>query len=275
MQIHVGFEMIYDCPQPTPMIFNLNVHFTRVSDLVGREALVVDPPVLMEPYRDGFGNWCTRIVASKGRTRVSADALVNDTGLPDAVIPHAQQIPVQNLPLDTLVFLLGSRYCETDRLSDTAWALFGQTPTGWPRVQAICDYVHSHITFGYEHARMTRTALEAFHDRTGVCRDFTHLAVAFCRCMNIPARYCTGYLGDIGLPPVDDPMDFSAWFEVFLDGQWHTFDARHNTPRIGRVLIARGRDAADVALSNTFGDNTLTGFRVWTDEVSTKSNSAA
>ena len=251
MHIHVGFEMIYDCPQPTPMIFNLNVHFTRVSDLVGRDDLVVDPPVPMAAYRDGFGNWCTRIVAPTGRTRVSADALVNDTGVPDVIVPEAQQIPVPDLPEETLVFLLGSRYCETDRLSETAWNLFGQTPTGWGRVQAICDYVHRHLTFGYEHARMTRTALEAFHDRTGVCRDFTHLAVAFCRCMNIPARYCTGYLGDIGVPPVDEPMDFSAWFEVFLGGQWHTFDARHNTPRIGRVLIARGRDAADVALSNT------------------------
>jgi transglutaminase-like putative cysteine protease len=267
--IHVGFEMIYDCAQPTPMIFNLNVHFTRVSDLVGRDDLVVDPPVPMAAYRDGFGNWCTRIVAPTGRTRVSADALVHDTGLPDVIVPQAQQIPVPDLPEDTLVFLLGSRYCETDRLSETAWNLFGQTPPGWSRVQAICDYVYRHITFGYEHARMTRTALEAFHDRTGVCRDFTHLAVAFCRCMNIPARYCTGYLGDIGVPPVDEPMDFSAWFEVFLGGEWHTFDARHNTPRIGRVLIARGRDAADVALSNTFGPATLTSFRVWTDEVPT------
>ena len=269
MQIHVGFEMIYDCPQPTPIIFNLNIHFTRVSDLVGRDDLVIDPPVPMAAYRDGFGNWCTRIVAPKGRTRVSADAVVNDTGLPDVIVPHAQQIPVPDLPVDTLIFLLGSRYCETDRLSETAWNLFGQPPTGWGRVQAICDYVQRHITFGYEHARMTRTALEAFHDRTGVCRDFTHLAVAFCRCMNIPARYCTGYLGDIGVPPVDEPMDFSAWFEVFLGGQWHTFDARHNTPRIGRVLIARGLDAADVALSNTFGPATLTSFRVWTDEVPT------
>jgi transglutaminase-like putative cysteine protease len=267
MHIHVGFEMIYDCPQPTPMIFNLNVHFTRVSDLVGRDALVFEPPVPVAAYRDGFGNWCTRIVAPKGPTSVSADALVNDTGVPDVIVPQAQQIPVPDLPEETLVFLLGSRYCETDRLSETAWNLFGQIPTGWGRVQAICDYVHRHLTFGYEHARMTRTALEAFHDRTGVCRDFTHLAVAFCRCMNIPARYCTGYLGDIGVPPVDEPMDFSAWFEVFLGGQWHTFDARHNTPRIGRVLIARGRDAADVALSNTFGPATLTSFSVWTDEV--------
>ncbi|WOR06810.1 transglutaminase-like domain-containing protein [Mycobacterium marinum] len=249
------------------MILNLNVHFTRVSDLVGRDDLTIGPPVPMAAYRDSFGNWCTRIVAPKGRTRVSADALVNDTGLPDPIVPQVQQIPVQDLPEETLVFLLGSRYCETDRLSETAWKLFGKTPPGWGRVQAICDYVQQHVTFGYEHARMTRTALETYYDRTGVCRDFTHLAVAFCRCMNIPARYCTGYLGDIGVPPVDDPMDFSAWFEVFLGGHWHTFDARHNTPRIGRVLIARGRDAADVALNNTFGPNTLTSFRVWTDEV--------
>ncbi|WP_370071015.1 transglutaminase family protein [Mycobacterium sp. MAA66] len=228
---------------------------------------MIDPPVAIESYRDSFGNWCTRIVAGKGRTRIWADAFVNDTGNPDPISPQAQQIPVPDLPEETLIFLLGSRYCETDRLSEVAWDLFDQVPTGWGRVQAICDYVHGHITFGYEHARMTRTALEAFYDGTGVCRDFTHLAVALCRCMNIPARYCTGYLGDIGVPAVDDPMDFSAWFEVFLGGQWHTFDARHNTPRIGRVLIARGRDAADVALANTFGPAELAGFRVWTDEV--------
>jgi transglutaminase-like putative cysteine protease len=267
MRIHVGFEMIYDCPQPTPMIFNLSVHFTRVSDLVGRDDLVVEPPIPMTAYRDGFGNGCTRVVAPKGRTRLSADTLVNDTGLADVIVAGAQQIPVPELPVDTLVFLLGSRYCETDQLSETAWNLFGQAPTGWGRVQAICDYVYRHIRFDYANARATRTALEAFNEGTGVCRDFTHLAVAFCRCMNIPARYCTGYLGDIGVPPVDDPMDFSAWFEVFLGGQWHTFDARHNTPRIGRVLIARGRDAADVALSNSFGPATLTSFKVWTDEV--------
>jgi transglutaminase-like putative cysteine protease len=267
MQIRVGFEMIYDCPQPTPMIFNLNVHFTRVSDLVGRDDLMVDPPVPMAAYRDSYGNWCTRIVAPAGRTRVCADALVNDSGVPDVIAPQAQQVSVPDLPEDTLLFLLGSRYCETDRLSETAWNLFGQAPTGWGRVQAICDYVHRHITFGYEHARMTRTAFEAFYDKTGVCRDYAHLAVAFCRCMNIPARYCTGYLGDIGMPPPYGPMDFAAWFEAFLDGRWYTFDARNNMPRIGRVLIARGRDAADVAISNAFGPNTLTSFRVWTDEV--------
>ena len=267
MKIRVGFEMIYDCPQPTPMIFNLNVHFTRASDLIGRDNLTFDPSVPVASYRDSFGNWCTRIVAPKGRTRVGADALVNDSGLPDVVVPQARQLAVQDLPEEALLFLMGSRYCETDRLSETAWNLFGNGPTGWGRVQAICDYVNRHITFGYEHARMTRSALEAFHDRTGVCRDYAHLAVAFCRCMNIPARYCTGYLGDIGIPPPYGPMDFAAWFEAYLDGQWHTFDPRNNVPRIGRVLIARGRDAADVALSVTFGLNTLAGFKVWTDEV--------
>ena len=267
MQIRAGFELVYDFPQPTPMILNLNVHFTRVSDLVSRDDLVFDPPVPVSAYRDSFGNWCTRIVAPKGRMRISADALVNDSGSPDVVAAHARQLPVEDLPEETLLFLLGSRYCETDRLSDTAWKLFGQTPTGWGRVQAICDYVHRHIVFGYEHARMTRTALEAFHDKTGVCRDYTHLAVALCRCMNIPARYCTGYLGDMGTPLPHGTPDFAAWFEAFLDGHWYTFDPRNNVPRIGRVLIARGRDATDVAISSTFGPNKLTSFKVWTDEV--------
>jgi transglutaminase-like putative cysteine protease len=266
MRLRLGFEMIYDCPQPVPMIFNVHVHFTRASDLVGRDDLMIDPPVPIAGYRDSFGNWCTRIVAPQGRTRISVDAIVNDPGLTDAVVPQARQMPVNDLPEETLQFLLGSRYCETDRLSVTAWNLFGQAPTGWGRVQAICDYVHRHITFGYQHARRTRSALEAFHDRTGVCRDYAHLAVAFCRCMNIPARYCTGYLGDIGVPP-DGPMDFSAWFEAFLEGRWYAFDPRNNTPRIGRVLVARGRDASDVAISTTFGPNALTSFRVWTDEV--------
>lgn len=267
MRIRVGFEMSFECPRPTPKIFTVNVHSSRFSDLIGRDELRFDPPVPVSAYRDGFGNWCTRIVAPQGTLRVSADALVNDSGLPDTIVPDARQMPVPDLPEETLQFLLGSRYCETDRLSNTAWELFGQGPTGWARVQAICDYVHRHITFGYENARMTRTALEAFDEQVGVCRDYTHLAVAFCRCMNIPARYCTGYLGEIGMPPPYGPMDLAAWFEVYLDGHWHTFDARNNIPRIGRVLIARGRDAADVAISNSYGPNTLTSFRVWTDEV--------
>ncbi len=270
MQIRVGYELIYECPQPTPMILTLNVHSSRVSDLVAPDYILTDPPTPMTAYRDGFGNWCTRIVAPPGDTRISTDAVIRDSGLPDAVEPGAPQHAVEELPTDTLVYLLGSRYCETDRLSETAWALFGQTPLGWPRVQAICDFVHNHLNFDYMQARATRTALEAYEERKGVCRDFTHLAVAFCRCMNIPARYCTGYLGDIGVPPSADPMDFSAWFEVYLGGRWHTFDARNNIPRIGRILIAQGRDAADVPLSNTFGPNILRGFKVWASEVETQ-----
>jgi transglutaminase-like putative cysteine protease len=249
------------------MILTLNVHFSRVSDLVIPDHIVTSPPTPITAYRDGFGNWCSRIVAPPGEIRISTDALINDCGLPDAADPSSTQHAVQDLPAETLVYLLGSRYCETDRLSETAWALFGQTPLGWPRVQAICDFVHGHLAFGYQHARATRTALEAFNEGVGVCRDYTHLAIAFCRCMNIPARYCTGYLGDIGVPIAPDPMDFSAWLEAYLGGRWHTFDARNNMPRIGRVLIAQGRDAADVPLSNTFGPNVLKSFRVWTDEV--------
>ena len=267
MQLRVGFDMSFDCPQPTPMIFTLNVHFTRVSDLVGRDDLKFFPPVPVRGYRDSFGNWCTRVVAPKGRMRVTANAVLEDSGEPDVYVPDAPQVRVQDLPEESLLFLLGSRYCETDRLSDTAWKLFGDGPTGWGRVQAICDYVHNHIVFGYEHARMTRSALEAWHDRTGVCRDYAHLAVAFCRCMNIPARYCTGYLGDVGVPPPYGPPDFAAWFEAYLGGQWYTFDARNNTRRIGRVLIARGRDASDVAISNSFGPSALVEFAVIADEV--------
>lgn len=267
MKIRIGYELIYDCPQPTPMILTLNVHFTRVSDMLVPDHLVADPPVPMSAYRDGFGNWCTRIVAPRGLLRLSTDAVVRDSGLPDTVVPEARQIPVEALPDDTLQFLLGSRYCETDRLSDIAWSLFGDAPTGWARVQAICDHVHGHIEFGYQHARSTRSAWEAFHEGVGVCRDYAHLAITFCRCMNIPARYCTGYLGDIGMPPPYGVMDFAGWFEAYLDGQWYTFDPRNNMPRIGRVLIARGRDAADVPISNAFGSSILQRFEVRTDEV--------
>lgn len=267
MQIRVGYELRYECPQPTPMILTLHIHYTRVADVVVPDHLITTPSVPITSYRDGFGNWCSRIVAPSGEIRLFADGVINDTGIPDVAAPHAQQHAVQELPEETLVFLLGSRYCETDKLSQAAWDLFGNTPTGWGRVQAICDFVHQHITFGYEHARPTKTAWDAFQERNGVCRDYAHLAVAFCRCMNIPARYCTGYLSDIGTPPPYGPMDFAGWFEAYLGGQWHTFDPRNNAPRIGRVLIARGRDATDVALTNTFGPNTLKSFKVWTDEV--------
>ncbi|MGZ5203862.1 MAG: transglutaminase-like domain-containing protein, partial [Caldimonas sp.] len=247
MQIRVGFEMAYVCPQPTPMLLALNIHYSRASDLVRPDHLVTDPPVPITSYRDMFGNWCSRIVAPAGRIVLSTDAVVNDTGLPDVVVPTAVQVPVEQLPESTLVYLLGSRYCETDQLSDVAWQRFGSGPTGWARVQAVCDFVHNHIEFGYHHARRTRTAWEAYNEGVGVCRDYAHLAVAFCRCLNIPARYCTGYLGDIGMPPPYGPMDFAGWFEAWLGDRWYTFDARNNMPRIGRVLMARGRDACDVA----------------------------
>ena len=267
MKIHIGYELIYDCPQPTPMILALSVHYTRFSDMILPDHLITDPPIPLTAYRDNYGNWCSRIVAPKGQIKLTANGFVRDSGQPDVVVPQARQMPVEALPDETLVFLLGSRYCETDRLSEIAWQLFDKSPTGWARVQAICDYVNRYISFGYEHARCTKTAWEAFQEKTGVCRDYAHLAITFCRCMNIPARYCTGYLGDIGMPPPYSPMDFAGWFEAYLDGHWYTFDARNNIPRIGRVLIARGRDAADVAISSTFGPNTLVSFKVWTDEV--------
>lgn len=269
MRISAGCEIIYDCPQPTPMLLVITPHPSRDPDLVGPHQVSFDPPIQARNYQDGFGNVCTRIVAPPGRLVISTRLLIEDSGAPDAIDRTASQRPVEELPDEMLIYLLGSRYCDTDRLLDIAWSLFGQGPTGWDRVQAICDYVHERITFGYEHARATRTASEAFAERRGVCRDYAHLAVALCRCVNIPARYCTGYLGDIGVPPPYGPMDFAAWFEVYLDDRWHTFDARNNEPRIGRVLLARGRDATDVAIATTFGPCTLSAFSVFTDEVVT------
>jgi transglutaminase-like putative cysteine protease len=267
MQIRVGYELVYRCPQPTPMILTLNIHYSRASDLAKPDYMLVQPSVPVQAYRDLFGNWCSRIEAPEGLIRFTSDALVNDSGKPDVVAPWARQRPLSSLPSDSLVFLLGSRYCETDLLSETAWKLFGGTPPGWARVQAICDFVHNHISFGYEYASPMKSAFQVYGDGRGVCRDYAHLAIAFCRCLNIPARYCTGYLGDIGLPPPYAEMDFAGWFEAYLEDGWYTFDARNNEPRIGRVLLARGRDAADVAISTSFGPNTLEKFKVWTDEV--------
>jgi transglutaminase-like putative cysteine protease len=267
MKIRAGYQISYDCPQPTPMILQLNVHPSRERDLVELDRIRLDPPLPMTTYNDGFDNLCHVIRAPQGRIIMSADFVVRDSGKPDVVRPGAKQYALEDLPVDTLVFLLGSRYCETDRLMQVAWSLFGKIPKGWPLVQAICDFVHGHITFGYVHASATRTAFDAYTERRGVCRDFAHLAVTLCRCMNVPARYCTGYLGDIGVPPEDTPMDFSAWFEVYLGGRWYTFDARHNTPRIGRILMGRGRDATDVAITTSFGVCKLTSFTVVTDEI--------
>jgi len=249
------------------VIMMLNIHYTRVSDLERPDHIVIAPSVPISGYRDGFGNWCSRILAPAGDMRISTDTVVKDSGRPDQKISHAVQVPVELLPEDALVFLIASRFCDSDRLLDLAWTHFSDTNPGWARVQAICDFVHERIAFGYEHARVTRSASEAYEEKRGVCRDYAHLAVAFCRALNIPARYCTGYLGDVGVPPPYSPGDFAAWFEAYLGGQWHTFDPRNNVPRIGRVLLARGRDAADVAITTTFGPNTLNGFRVWTDEI--------
>jgi len=266
MKIRAGYKISYECPQLTPMIAMLNVHPSRVQDLVTPDDLILEPPVPANSYRDGFGNVCHVIHAPKGRLTISSDFVIRDSGKPDDVAPDAEQYALEKLPVETLVYLLGSRYCETDLFTELAWAKFGNVRKGWPLVQAICDYVHNHLTFGYEHASPTKTAWQAHSERRGVCRDFAHVAITLCRCMNVPARYCTGYLGDIGVPPEPDPMDFSAWFEVYL-GRWYTFDARHNTPRVGRILMARGRDATDVAIVTSFGPCKLANFHVITDEL--------
>jgi transglutaminase-like putative cysteine protease len=267
MRVSIGCRLRYSFPQPTPMIAMLNVHYSRFGDLERADYLVTSPSVPLESYRDGFGNWCTRMLAPEGDFTLSTDGIFRDTGQPDPVFPDAQQHAVQDLPFETLVFLQGSRYCDTDLLSEEAWRLFETTEPGWSRVQAICDFVHGHVRFDYMQAKATRTASQAMAEQQGVCRDFAHLAIALCRCMNIPARYCTGYLSDIGEPLPHPPGDFAAWMEVFLSGEWHMFDPRNNKPRFARILIARGRDAADVPLTQTFGENTLTEFKVWTDEL--------
>jgi transglutaminase-like putative cysteine protease len=267
MRIRCGYQIAFDCPNPTPMLLLVRIHPSRRPDLLTPEHIEYLPALGMSEYIDRFGNCCTRILAPAGRTTFRSQFIVADTGLLDVHNPHARQIPVEWLPEEKLMYLLGSRYCETDRLSDIAWSLFGNTPLGYGRVQAIVEFVHNHIRFDYQQARPTRTAYDAYIERVGVCRDFAHLAVTFCRCMNIPARYCTGYLGDIGVPISPDPMDFSAWFEVFLDGAWYTFDARHNRARIGRVLMGRGRDATDVAIATCFGQNALAEFTVVTDQL--------
>jgi transglutaminase-like putative cysteine protease len=267
MRLRTGYELIYNFPQPTPIILVVNVHESRAHDLESPDRLTAEPAVPITTYRDNFGNQCTRLLAPAGRLRLTADFVVNDSGLPDEITPAAWQDAVDDLPEDTLVYLLGSRYCETDLLSNTAWQLFSHITPGYPRAKAICDYVHNHIAFNYQNARATRTAAQAFDERTGVCRDYAHLAIAFCRCMNIPARYCTGYLSDLGTPPPYPPGDFAAWFEAWIGGRWHMFDPRNNVPRMGRILMARGRDASDVAIATTFGPNFLESFRVWTDEI--------
>ena len=282
MLIRHGYEITFGCEQPTAMVTQLSVHDERLGDVRAPEVFFTTPAIPTSTYHDLFGNTCRRFVAPAGDLTLWSDSIIEDSGAVDPYVPGAIQHDVGDLPDDCLIYLMGSRYCDTDRLSQIAWDLFQGTAPGWARVQAICDFVHRHIVFNYQNARVTRTAWDAYEEQTGVCRDFAHLAVAFCRCMNIPARYVNGYLGDIGVPVVD-PMDFSAWMEVYLGGRWRTFDPRNNIPRIGRIVISRGRDAADVAMVSSFGPHLLKGFRVWAYEVdsatldspASKSNAAA
>ncbi len=267
MQIRIGYRLVYEFERPTPMLAVLNVHHSRIGDLTTPDTVSTTPTVPLDGYHDGFGNWCHRLLAPAGTFELMADTVIWDSGDPDEVASEAVQHPVQDLPPDSLAFLLPSRYCESDRFVDTAWELFGETPPGWARVQAISNWVHGHIDFGYHWASPTKTAHDALIEGRGVCRDYAHLGIAFCRALNIPARYCTGYLGDIGVPPSPDPMDFAGWFEVYLGGRWLTVDPRNGVPRRGRILMARGRDAGDVAITTTFGPNVLRLFQVWTDEV--------
>lgn len=267
MLIRVGHEITLLCDQPMPLICLMSVHPDMQGRLLAPEATRTAPMVPVRGYIDSFGNICRRLVAPAGGITLHSDATLYDDGLLDAADPFAEEVPVALLPDAELRYLLGSRYVETDLLSETAWQLFGGVQPGWSRVEAIVAYVNAHIRFDYQQARATRTASEAFRERVGVCRDFAHLALAFIRAMNIPARYVNGYLGDIGVPVAPGPMDFSAWIEVYLGGRWFTFDARHNARRIGRVVVARGRDAADVPLVNSFGQHSLAKFDVWADEV--------
>ena len=265
MFIRLGYDIEFEVPAPVAIVSMLSVHPSRASDLRAPDEIGIEPTVEVTSYLDGFGNRCSRFVAPTGTLRLRSATLIEDPGTPDPVAPNAREHPVGELPNEALTYLLNSRYCEVDRLSNVATELFGAAAPGWGRVQAICSWVNTKVTFGYQHARPTRTALDVFTDRVGVCRDYQHLAIAFCRALNIPARYCTGYLGDIGVP-LTLPMDFSAWFEVYLDDRWWVFDARNNMPRIGRVLIATGRDASDVAITTSFGAAILTRFAVLAEE---------
>lgn len=266
MLIRYGYHITVTCAVPTPMVCLLTIRDEHAADVRSPETLITTPTVPTTTYRDMFGNTCRRFTAPAGAFEIWADGTIEHSGALDVVDTSAEEVPVAMLPDDCLVYLMGSRYCETDKLSQIAWDLFGQVPQGWGRVQAICDFANQRIQFGYQDARSTRTAFEAYQEGIGVCRDYAHLAITLCRCMNIPARYINGYLGDIGVP-IADPMDFSAWMEVYLGNRWFTFDPRNNVPRIGRIVVARGRDAADIPLINSFGPHVLKSFRVWTYDV--------
>jgi len=267
MFIRYGFDIALELSQPTTVLTMMDVHSNCRHAIVAETEFRVSPSVTAAKIIDSHGNLVRRMSAPRGRMSMRLEGVFHSDGREDEVDRTADAAAVSDLPPEALPFLLSSRYCEIDLLSDFAWANFGSISGGWRKVQAICDFVHERMTFDYAHARPTRTASEALAERVGVCRDFTHLAVALCRCLNIPARYCNGYLGDIGVPPDPAPMDFNAWFEAFLGGRWLTFDPRHNQPRIGRILISRGRDAAEIPMFTTFGPHVLTRFLVVTEEV--------
>ncbi len=267
MLIRLGYDIQFELPADVTIVALLNIHPSRFADLREPDILRVEPFVPVAPYTDSFGNICCRFTAPAGKLRLYNSTVIEDSGLPDEVDLNARQLRPEELPAEILRFLLPSRYCESDLLSPIAVELFGETKPGWARVQAICDWLHQKVEFGYVYARPTKTAVDVYTERRGVCRDFQHLAIAFCRALNIPARYATGYLGDIAVPPAPSPMDFSAWFEVYLQDRWWTFDARHNTRRVGRVLMATGRDAADVAITTSFGSAVLQIFNVVSEEM--------
>ena len=267
MLINAGFDIGFQCPAQTPMLLQLNVHPSRAGDLRSPDIIRSAPDLPMRAYLDQFGNLVTRVDVPAGLVTFSNRFTISDSGEPDETPPDTELTPVVRLPDDVLIYLLSSRYCDSDNLSDFAWSMFGGISGGLRRVRAICDFVHGKIRFNYADARPTRSASESMREGVGVCRDYAHLALALCRCMNVPARYCAGYMGDIGVPVDVNPMDFSGWFEVFLDGRWWTMDARHNRPRIGRIVMGRGRDAADVSISTAFGVANLIRFEVITDEV--------
>ncbi|MFM7169554.1 MAG: transglutaminase-like domain-containing protein [Cyanobium sp.] len=271
MHLSIGCELELFCEQPTPLLALVHVHTGLLQALLVPERLQVSPERPYEVLTDHGGNrWC-RLLARPGCTTLGYTATIFASDHTDPVLPHVGQCPIQALPIETYRFLNPSTYCDTPNLMDLAWSTFAGIPAGWPLVQAICDWVHGRIRFDYGASHPHQSASQSVASGAGVCRDYAHLAITLCRCLNIPARYCTGYLGYTGIPVGEAPVDFSAWFEVFLEDRWYVFDARHNTPRCGRVLIARGRDAADVPFLRSFGAHQLRGFQVVTEAISSDS----
>jgi transglutaminase-like putative cysteine protease len=273
MLVKTEYDIQFDLPMPTPMVAMLHLHPSLKSQVKAGNELKVEyidremtTEVAASEYRDVFGNYCTRFVAPVGSIRLSGTSVVELEETADAINAYAQQVPVEELPDEVLQFLLPSRYCQVDQFGPIAQDLFGWMTPGWTKASAIRDWVHEKVMFNYKSARFTKSAMDVFTERVGVCRDYQHLAITLSRCQNIPARYVTGYLGDIRAP-FSGAGDFSAWYEVFLDGRWMTMDARHNEPRMGRVLMATGRDAADVAITTSFGNAVLTNFYVDSYEV--------